>query len=368
MSEKSAPADGPQMMAQLSDFIGQYLDCTEYQRALLALWVVHSQCFVAFPVTPYLHVSSRERESGKSVCLGVLNALCFKPWLACSFTPSVLLRRLQKDECLTFLLDDADPVFSRSLHPFVFGFIRRGYSNSGVLAVPDCDSGGPTVSELLVFMPKAFAGMRPLPDFIAAFCIPVNLEPRNPQVPLKRFRLRQAFESGEPVRTVIQQWCAQHIDALTTAAAYREDQFPAILSPAQQDCVEPLLQIADRLGGSWPEYARRALVKIYSPSQDEDVSYFPELVADMYDVFASRGNPEYLPTGYALACLTEMPGRPWKQWRDGGLPMQHPDLAEVLRPHRIRSYNQRHSVNSVIKCYRRKDFIKWWRQLQLKVR
>jgi len=26
-----------------------------------------------------------------------------------------------------------------------------------------------------------------------------------------------------------------------------------------------------------------------------------------------------------------MPGHPWKQWRDGGLPMEHLDLAEILR-------------------------------------
>ena len=367
MSEKPTPVDGPQMMAQLSGFIGQYLDCTEYQRAVLALWAVHTHCYNAFPVTPYLYIHSREREAGKSLCLGVINALCFNPSFACSFTPPVLLRQLQKNEFLSFLLDDADPVFSRSLNPFVFGFLRHGFVSFGTLTIPTRDSDGATTSEARVFMPKAFAGMRPLPDSISPFCIPINLEPKAPQTPLKRFRLLQARDSGKPLRVLIHQWCAQNINPLEAAVAYREDQFPAILSPAQQDCVEPLLQIADRLGGPWPEYARRALVKIYSPSQDEDVSYFPELVADMHDVFASRGNPDYLPTGYALACLTEMPGHPWKQWRDGGLPMQHPDLAEILRPKGIRSYNQRHSVNSVIKCYRRKDFIKWWRQLQLKV-
>lgn len=368
MSEKPAPVDGPEMMAQLSAFIGQYLDCTEYQRALLALWIVHTHSYLAFPVTPYLHICSRERESGKSVCLGVLYALGFNPWITSSFTPAVMLRRLQKHQQLTFLFDDVDTTFRRSLHPFVFGLLRHGFIAGGGFAVPTSDSDGPEVSELCVFTPKAFAGMRTLPDSIAAFCIPVNLEPKLPQTPLKRFRLHAAREEAIPLRALIHQWGVQHNNELQSISDYREDQFPAILSPARQECVEPLLQIADCLGGSWPEYARKTLVKIYSPSQDEDVSYFPELVTDMYDVFASRGNPEYLPTGYALACLTEMPGHPWKQWRDGGLPMQHPDLAEILRPKGIRSYNQRHSVNSVIKCYRRKDFIKWWRELQLKVR
>jgi hypothetical protein len=100
------PVDGQHMLSLVSAFLRQYLLCTEDQLAILALWVLHTHCFLNASVTPYLHISSRERESGKTLCIELLSLLCMGPWLTSGFTPAILLRKLQDEQYCTILLDD----------------------------------------------------------------------------------------------------------------------------------------------------------------------------------------------------------------------------------------------------------------------
>ena len=82
----------------------------------------------------------------------------------------------------------------------------------------------------------------------------------------------------------------------------------------------------------------------------------------MHEVFASKGHAGSIPTAYALAYLNGIPDRPWKQWRDGE-PMTHMDMAAILRDKDIRSFNERQPPCHVIKCYRRKQFVRSWRKV-----
>ena len=66
----------PDVLSDVTDFLARYLQCTEHQRTILALWVLHTYCFTAAQVTPYLAIRSTHKQSGKTLCLQLLSLLC----------------------------------------------------------------------------------------------------------------------------------------------------------------------------------------------------------------------------------------------------------------------------------------------------
>jgi hypothetical protein len=266
------PVDGQQLLSQVSSFLSQYLVCTEDHLAVLALWTLHTHCFAASPVTPYLYIRSRERESGKTVCIELLSLLCMRPWLTCGCTPGLILAKLAKQERCTLLLDDSDPVLARSRSVVTLGLLNRGFSRGGVYNIPEAAPGGVMVGAVDAFCPKAFAGMHPLPASIDGLCIPINLEPKDPGA-AERFSKEHARLKGESLRESLQQWALENADRLK-GALYREDQLPQDLSPRQQDCAEPLLRLADTIAGDWPARARRAVANVYNVHDKEEDRLF----------------------------------------------------------------------------------------------
>src|SRR5579864_3798965 len=79
------PVDGNKLLNDVSEFIGRYLQCSEHQRTVLALWALHTHCMSAAQVTPYLAIQSAEKQSGKTLCLQLLNLLCESPALTAGF-------------------------------------------------------------------------------------------------------------------------------------------------------------------------------------------------------------------------------------------------------------------------------------------
>src|SRR5438045_9327548 len=89
--------DGSALLDQVSQFIGRYLQCSEHQRTVMALWVFHTHhyCLPAAPFTPYLSIQSTQKQSGKTLCLQLLSLLCDSPALTVGFTTSNLTRRIE---------------------------------------------------------------------------------------------------------------------------------------------------------------------------------------------------------------------------------------------------------------------------------
>ncbi len=347
----NAPIDGQEMLKKVANFLGQYLACTPSHLAVLSLWTLHTHCFTASPVTPYLHIRSQERDAGKTVCMELLNLLCSSPWLAAGCTPAVLLAKLTQAERGTLLLDDCDPVVARARNPVMLGLLNRGFTREQAYSIPGTAGGQATILAVDAFCPKAFAGMLPLPSSIDQLCIPINLEPKDFDAQVKRFSVRAVRSQSEPIRELLHQWTVENAAKLVAVAPYDESRFPQELSPRQQDCAEPLLQLADLIGGNWPDWARQALVNIYTIDDREEEDFVKELLHDLREMFAWKGNPPFLPTGFTLAYLHEHGQSFWKNWRDDGKPMDAMDLAALLKSKGIRSHRQRQGPH-VIRGYR----------------
>ncbi|HEV3036512.1 MAG TPA: DUF3631 domain-containing protein [Candidatus Angelobacter sp.] len=268
--------NGPEILAKVANFLSQYLACTQSQLAVLTLWTLHTHCFTASPITPYLHLRSREREAGKTVCMELLNLLCSNSWLTSGCTPSVLLTKLIQSERSTLLLDDCDPVLARTRNPVTLGLLNRGFTREQTYSIPGTADGETRIRAIDAFCPKAFAGMLALPSSIDQLCIPIDLEPKELGARVKRFSIKAVRTQSLPLQESLRQWAAENATRLAAVAPYNETQLPQELSPRQQDCAEPLLRLADLIGGNWPGWARQALVNIYSVDDPEEEDFVKE--------------------------------------------------------------------------------------------
>src|SRR5437016_2902414 len=143
-------------------FLGKFLVCTDEQRLVLALWILHSYCYAGAEHSPYLDIRSTQKRSGKSLCLKLLGRLCRKPALTSGFTVAQMASRLNAYH-YTLLLDERQDLLgsaSRSKNPLLRGMLASGFEQD--IGYSD------RCRELDVYSPKAFAGRLPLPEAPAA--------------------------------------------------------------------------------------------------------------------------------------------------------------------------------------------------------
>ncbi len=107
-------------------------------------------------------------------------------------------------------------------------------------------------------------------------------------------------------------------------------ELPESLSDRQQDSAEPLLAIADAVGGEWPDRARAALVQLLTGTAAEDQSVGVKLLADIRSAFDSTGY-DRLPSCELLAKLVQDEMLPWGEFSNGR-PLTAIGLARILKP------------------------------------
>lgn len=73
-------AGGLALVNDVRRFVRRYVVMTNEQLLVVTLWVVHTHCVEAFEQTPYLAVTSPEKQCGKSRLLETTELLVAQPW------------------------------------------------------------------------------------------------------------------------------------------------------------------------------------------------------------------------------------------------------------------------------------------------
>ena len=92
-----------ELLDRLELALRRFVVVTSDQAAALALWVVHTHAFEAADCTPYLSISSAEKQSGETRLLEVLELLVARPWLTGRATAAVLARKVDAEQAYTAL-------------------------------------------------------------------------------------------------------------------------------------------------------------------------------------------------------------------------------------------------------------------------
>jgi hypothetical protein len=355
--ELDEPSEGAILLEEVSQFIGRYLQCTEHQRTILALWVLHTHSLPAAQITPYLSIQSREKQSGKTLCLQLLSLLCESPALTSGFTANAITRRID-GPISTVLLDECQATVgtrTRSKAPALRAILATGYH---------CSSGYMDAThERSIFSPKAFAGMGQLPEALADRSISIILEPLGAPSAAKskveRFDLRRALKDAKHLQEQLHGWAEENDPEFEEFGVYSEEAFPPNLSPRRRDMIEPLLQLADFVGGDWPKRIREALAGIFEAETAFELRHSLQLLADIRDCFAHHNYPSRLSTSALLEWMNSLPSRPWDMNEAGSITAR--TFARLLLPFEVRPRVQRIGPGDPARGYQLQDFLEAWK-------
>jgi len=334
------------------------------------LWITHTWVLEAFDYTPYLHVHSAEKRSGKTRLLDVVQLLARRAWRAVSPSVSVLFRRVERDKP-SLLYDEVDTVFHDAKNngtEEIRSLLNTGFERGATISRCVGKNANLEIKDFDPFCGKALSGIgKVLPDTVADRCIPIELVRQSRDEKVERFRKRDAQVLAAPIRDELEALSQQIglIDALRTARPTLPDE----LSDRQQDICEPLLAIAEMAGDDWPQSARAALVKVCT--QEEDASTGVKLLADIKRIFEAR-SADRLTTEEILDGLTKIEDSPWAlMWADdlkfGSIPKAAAKLARMLKAYkrpdgeRLKPRTVRIG-NGTPKGFHRSDFEEAWKR------
>lgn len=303
-------------------FLSRYVAFpSEHESVAIALWIAHAHIVEQFDVSPILAVTSAEMRSGKTRVLDCVELLVPEPYRVVLPSEAVVYTVLSQRPRPTLLLDEADAIFGPRTAERYEGL--RSILNAGnrqgtpVLRVK-MDGKRREVDRFDVFGPKAVAGIGKLPDTVADRSIPIRMRRRAPGELVERFRQRIA--DAEAAKLAFD-WAAVTLVTDVTV--------PEGLNDRAADGWEPLITIADSVGGTWPARIRLAAITL-SSADDEQVSAGIRLLGDVRDVF---GDDAHLPTAELLRRLHDLGDAPWGEWY--GKPLTGRGLAKLLEPYKI---------------------------------
>lgn len=356
MSKKREPMPLSQLLDAVAKQIRRYVVLKPEQLDACALWVAHTHAFIAAEATPYLEITSPEKQSGKTRLLETLEPIVARPWFTGRVTAAVLYRKIEKEKP-TLLLDESDatfkgvPEYAESLR----GILNSGYTAGGKVSV--CVGQGKNIDykDFSCFCPKAIAGINRLPDTVSDRSITIEMLRRSAGEKVERLRRAQAEKLAKPIRDELARWAEKAKKSLEGA----QPSIPEELSDRAADCWEPLIAIADIAGNGWPARAREAACVLSGHKTDEDESLGVRLLADIRTVF---GESDRLFSEELCDGLIAMEESPWGELPFGvrrGKEIDPRTLAYRLKPYGIRP-RQIKKDDIGKKGYISADFIDVW--------
>jgi hypothetical protein len=273
---------GSDVLDRVATFVQRFVSLSKAQGTVIALWIAHTHAVAASYTTPYLSVTSAEKQCGKTRLLEVMSLLAANPWFTGSVSKAALVRKLDAEKP-TLLLDESDAAFGRDKEysEALRAVLNSGHSREGVASM--CVAHGTNIEfkDFHVFCPKAIAGIGKLPDTVADRAIPIRMKRKVPGELVERFRRRLLKVEADEIRGQLAAWTIRTVSHLKDA----KPALPDCLSDRQQDGCEPLLAIADAAGGDWPQRSRHALLEILTGEAAEDNSTGVRLLSDLRDIF-----------------------------------------------------------------------------------
>ena len=168
--------NGAKLISELAAYFGRH---AKFQNdalpTVLALWVVAGYAHMAFPIFPYLSVTSAQPGCGKTRVLELISEVSFraKP-MVINPTQAVLFRTLH-DSAQVMIIDEfehaADDAQRAMLSVLNSGFQRTA-------EVPRCVGQEHDIKLFKTYGPKVFAGLAKIPDTLQTRSIPILMMPR----------------------------------------------------------------------------------------------------------------------------------------------------------------------------------------------
>lgn len=271
--------DGAALLDAIIAELCRYLIMPEHAPAAVALWILHAHALDAFQCTPLLALLSPEKRCGKTTALGVIKQIVPRGALFSNTSSATIFRIVEKYQP-TLLFDEMD-TFIRD-NDELRGILNSGHRRDAAFVMR---MSGDEPKFFSTWGPKVVAMIGKLPSTLPDRAIEVSLKRKRPDERVTRFRNVRPGDLPDLKRKCIR-WARENLISLRDAAL--DVSVPDGLNDLAADNWEPLLTIADRAGGEWPERARRAAVALAGHGTAEDGSIGVTLLGDIRTVFEQR--------------------------------------------------------------------------------
>ncbi|MFF4246110.1 DUF3631 domain-containing protein [Streptomyces sp. NPDC001822] len=356
------PIDGAALLDEVEAFHRRFnVFPSEAAFVAVALWDAHAHLLDCFDSTPRIAFLSPEPGSGKTRALEIVETLVPQPMTAVNASAAALFRSVSAGSGKpTILFDEIDTVFGPKAgdNEELRGFLNAGHRRTGVTYRCIGDGGQQTVQAFPSYCAVAVAGLGSLPDTIMSRAVIVRMRRRARNETVEPFRARIHEAEGHKLRDRLAQW-AEHARGFVMGAW---PDMPDGVSDRPADVWEPLLAIADAVGGHWPERARAACVTLVTASRANDKgSIGVRLLTDLRDHVMV--GIDRLPTVAILDRLNALDDAPWADLH--GKPLDNRRLSKMLAEYMtadnepIASRNIK-TVGSVLKGYYTADLWDAW--------
>ena len=321
--------NGAVLLDEIVSTLKRYIVLADEAASVTALWSLHTHAAEASEVFPRLTFTSPEKRCGKTRGQEVIELIVSRPLRTGSITSAALFRLIEKFKP-TLLIDEADTFFSE--HEELRGIVNLGHRVGGF--VPRCEGDDNAVRLFRAWGPLSIACIGNLPDTTTDRSIEIRMRRKKPEEKVARFRVKSVKRELADLPRKAARWAKDNLEILR----HSSPELPNSLNDRQADNWEPLLAIADLVGGEWPERTRKAAVVLSGSDDVLDERVGPQLLADLRIVFGLRTE---LWTKDILTALHALPERPWGEWSSGKgsppRPVSARILAQLLRPYRIKA-------------------------------
>jgi len=316
--------DGATLLNEIVTILKRFIILPPHAAEAAALWVFHSHSLDAFSISPLFTITSPVKRSGKTLFLEFLSLLVPRNLLASSISPAAFFRVIEKF-APSLLIDEGDALFKGKddSNEELRGIIDAGHRKSSAFVVR-CIGDKHEPTRFATWCPKAIALIGKLPG---------TLEDRSIVIPMKRKGIGESIEKFknnkvEPPLEILKRkairWANDNINKLRKIEP--EDQEG--LNDRATNNWEPLLAVADCVGGGWPKVARAAAKGLSSSVDEADSSVSIQLLVDLRGLFAERG-ADKLPSEDICKALGEMEERPWPEWGRQKKPITPPPTGKT---------------------------------------
>jgi len=333
--------NGADLICELRAAILRYVVISDRDALACSLWVLHAFCFDFFECTPRLAITAPEKQCGKTTLLDVIGCLVPRPLPTTNITTPAVFRTVEMARP-SLLIDEADTFLGENEE--LRGILNSGHRRGGQVIRTVGDDFEPRAFS--THCPVAIAQIGKLPDTLADRSVHILMKRRAPGEKVTRFRMSRTAPLAELARKAAR-WVADHTDTIRNS----DPDIPEAVYNRAADNWEPLLAVADAVGGDVPGKAREAALA--ACGVEKDLNFSTMLLADIREAFAER-NSEHLASEDLVAALVAMKDRPWVECNHSK-PLTQNGLARRLKPYGIRTANMR-AGEHVVKGYDCADF------------
>ena len=316
----------------------KYVAFPDSHAAVVAtLWIFHTWVVEAFFTTPRFILNSPEPGSGKTRLLELLALLCRDARIVMNTSAAALYRRIGAAAATpTILADECDMIFHKnagSEAQALAAIYNSGYRRGATVDRCEGDASKMQVTPFKVFAAAALAGL--------GNCFPRAVRTRGIIVPMRKrargekvspFRERDALEEAQPILEHVREWAAANFDTLEKA----RPEMPKGVVDRPSELWEPLIAVADTLGGRWPKMAREACVHYVFAKNSDSTSIGVHLLAALHELFNPKdGAP--LDAMHSADIITELTTDLDSPWRDlWGQPLDQRKLSTYLKSYGVK--------------------------------